>query len=80
MERVNVRQELSHYRLPNLKDSKLMTPEDRNTIIDLLKSSTSDKVIVTIGTFGMQEAYECARRANVPDKTIIFTGSSLPLA
>lgn len=80
MDRVNVRQDRNHYGLLVLKDGALLSSADIDETIDRVRHITAEKIIITIGTFGMQKVFDRLRQAKIPDKTIILTASRLPLA
>lgn len=63
-----------------MKDSRAMTLTDIKKILATIKRSTAKKFIVTHGTYTMSDSARYIKR-NLKDKTktIIFTGSMIPL-
>src|ERR1051326_1118615 len=64
-----------------LKDSRDVTGQDRLQILQNIEQSAFQKIIVTHGTFTLAETakYIKINLAN-KDKTVIFTGSVVPLS
>lgn len=63
-----------------MKDSRAITPADLKKMLSTIKRSTAKKFIVTHGTYTMADsARYVARNLQDTKKTIIFTGSMIPL-
>ncbi|MBN9297959.1 MAG: asparaginase [Filimonas sp.] len=60
-----------------MKDSLLMTDQDRELIASLCINAPEDKIIITHGTDTMSVTAEMLSRA-VDDKTIVITGAMIP--
>jgi L-asparaginase len=58
-------------------DSREMTTEDRQVILNNCKKVKENKIIITHGTDTMVETAEYLARAKL-DKTIVFTGAMVP--
>jgi L-asparaginase len=58
------------------KDSLDLTPEDRATVRAKVAEVPSSRIIITHGTDTMTQT--AAALADIPDKTIVFTGSLSP--
>ncbi|MFH1053923.1 MAG: asparaginase domain-containing protein [Candidatus Woesearchaeota archaeon] len=63
-----------------MKDSRDLTLKDRKDILKTIKDSSSSKIIITHGTYTMPDTsrYLKANLGKI-DKTIVFTGSLIPL-
>lgn len=61
-------------------DSLVMTAEDREIIKHNCKKCEYDKIIVTHGTDTMVETAKTLAKANLKEKTIVFTGAMIPTA
>jgi L-asparaginase len=63
-----------------LKDSREITKDDLTNLLKLIKESSHKKFIVTHGTYTMPDSARFLE-ANLGehDKTIVFTGSMIPL-
>lgn len=56
------------------KDSRFITDDDRELLIDKIKTSSSEKIIVTHGTFTMEDTAKYIGKLNLT-KTIVLVGS-----
>lgn len=56
------------------KDSRFITDDDRELLIDKIKTSSSEKIIVTHGTFTMEDTAKYMGKLNLK-KTIVLVGS-----
>ena len=56
------------------KDSRFITDDDRELLIDKIKTSSSEKIIVTHGTFTMEDTAKYIGNLNLT-KTIVLVGS-----
>jgi L-asparaginase len=63
-----------------MKDSRALTKEDRKNILRTIQDSSAEKILITHGTHTLVDTVEFLE-ANLKDnsKTIILTGSSIPL-
>lgn len=63
-----------------MKDSRSLNSEDRKKILETIETSTSNKIIITHGTYTMPDTARYLK-ANLKrtDQTIILTGSMTPL-
>lgn len=63
------------------KDSREVTSEDVNFLLDMINGIENERIIVTFGTFGVQTLTKViADNIKVKNKIIITTGSMLPSA
>ncbi len=63
-----------------MKDSRNLTPQDRTNIMVAIKKSKCSKFIVTHGTYTLTDTAKYIKaKLNDKNKTIIFTGSMIPL-
>ena len=56
------------------KDSRSITDEDRQLLVDKIKASSAEKIIVTHGTFTMEDTAKYIGKLNL-NKTIVLVGS-----
>lgn len=56
------------------KDSRFITPEDRELLLEKVVSSTSDQILITHGTITMVETASYLGKLNL-NKTIVLVGS-----
>ena len=56
------------------KDSRSITDEDRQLLVDKIKASSAEKIIVTHGTFTMEDTAKYIGKLNL-SKTIVLVGS-----
>lgn len=56
------------------KDSRLITIEDRELLAQVIKSSTHEKILITHGTFTMQQTAEYLGKLNL-NKTLVLVGA-----
>jgi len=56
------------------KDSRFITDDDRELLIDKIKASSSEKIILTHGTFTMEDTAKHIGKLNLK-KTIVLVGS-----
>lgn len=63
-----------------MKDSRHLTQQDIDTLVEAVESSESKRIIITHGTYTMPDTAKYLK-ANLKrnDQTIIFTGSMIPL-
>jgi len=63
-----------------MKDSRQITTDDLDRIVAAVKNTTATKIIITHGTYTMPDTAKYLQ-ANLDknDKTIVFTGSIIPL-
>jgi len=63
------------------KDSRDLTEQDRENLLDAIRGADTENIIVTHGTFTLVETAKFIRdRLGRTSKKIIFTGSMVPLA
>lgn len=62
------------------KDSRDLTDEDRKELLNVVTKAPHDNILVTHGTFTMAESAKFIRDNLPENKTVIFTGSMIPLA
>ena len=63
-----------------MKDSREITDEDRANIIEAIKKTNSNRIIITHGTYTMPiTARYLKEHISIDDKTIILTGSMVPI-
>ena len=63
-----------------MKDSRAMMPSNIKKIVQVIKHSTAKKIIITHGTYTMSDsARYVERHFKDTKKTIVFTGSMIPL-
>jgi L-asparaginase len=65
-----------------MKDSREINQEDRERMVQEIANCGHDYILVTHGTYTMPEtaAYLLEHKSEFPKKTIVLTGSFLPLA
>ncbi|MDT0690924.1 asparaginase domain-containing protein [Salegentibacter sp. F188] len=56
------------------KDSRSITPKDRDYLVERIQSSKAQKVLITHGTFTMEETAKHLGKLNL-NKTIVLVGS-----
>jgi len=61
-------------------DSLEMSDSDRNIIIHTCRNSKSNKILITHGTDTMVDTAKLVAAADIPYKTIVFTGAMIPIA
>lgn len=63
-----------------MKDSRSLTEEDRDNVLDVLENSEQKKVLITHGTYTMPDTARFIK-ANLKrdDQVVILTGSMLPI-
>lgn len=65
---------------PYLDDSRNMTPNDYDLILNMIQGSKTDRIIITSGIYRLAELRKFLMgKSGVQEKTIILTGSRLPL-
>src|SRR3989344_6877241 len=63
-----------------MKDSRALTSADRGQIVELIKQSSVDKILITHGTHTWEDTVDYLKKhLGTIDKTIVLTGSSIPL-
>lgn len=62
------------------KDSRDITEEDRQKLVDSINKSPHENIVITHGTFTLVETAMFIKNKGVIDKKIILTGSMIPLA
>lgn len=63
-----------------MKDSRAITPEDREAIRKTIDTSNASKILITHGTHTLPDTTQYLHeKLEKKDKTIVFTGSSTPL-
>lgn len=63
-----------------MKDSRALTPEDRETMRKTIDESETSKILITHGTHTLPDTVQYLHeKLGRKDKTIVFTGSSTPL-
>ncbi len=63
-----------------MKDSRAITDEDRDKIIQVIEESESNKIIITHGTYTMPDtARHLKNKMQRKDQTIVLTGSMVPI-
>jgi L-asparaginase len=63
-----------------MKDSRALNQQDMNKIASEIKKSPHKKFIITHGTYSMPDTAKFIKtNIDIKDKTIIFTGSMIPL-
>jgi len=60
------------------KDSRFISDEDRKILLEKCKTSKSDKIIITHGSFTMAQTAKFLLTQNLP-KTIVLVGSVIPI-
>lgn len=64
----------------SMKDSRALTPEDREKMREAIDTSETNKIIITHGTHTLPDTIQYLEsHLQNKDKTIVFTGSSTPL-
>lgn len=63
-----------------MKDSRALTLDDRKAILQAIENTQANKILITHGTHTLVDTIEFLEK-NLKDtsKTIVFTGSSIPL-
>ncbi len=61
------------------KDSREITEDDRQKIVDSINKSPYENIVLTHGTFTMRESAEYIQQRVVEDKKVILTGSMIPI-
>ena len=56
------------------KDSRFITDEDRKLLVDKIKATSAEKIILTHGTFTMEDTAKYIGKLNLK-KTIVLVGS-----
>lgn len=59
------------------KDSRVVTDEDRQLILERCQNSTEDKIVISHGTFTMPESAKYLGKAKL-NKTIVLFGAAIP--
>lgn len=59
------------------KDSRVVTDEDREVILESCRHTSEEKIIITHGTFTMPVTAKYLGKANL-DKTIVLFGAAIP--
>jgi L-asparaginase len=62
-----------------LLDSTDITPDIRDQILTAVQNAPSDRIVITHGTDKMSEAAQFLSGKTPPDKTVILTGSMIPM-
>lgn len=62
------------------KDSLSLTDEDRTLVVETVKNSRETLIVVTHGTDTMYKTAMAVRDAQIPEKTVLFTGAIKPAA
>lgn len=63
-----------------MKDSRALTPQDREKMRETIDNSEALKIVITHGTHTLPDTVEYLQeKLQKKDKTIVFTGSSTPL-
>src|SRR5262245_52410201 len=63
-----------------LKDSLQMNDEDRRRVLDACQRALEQQIIVVHGTDTMVETAQVLGKAQLAQKTIVFTGAMIPYA
>jgi L-asparaginase len=61
------------------KDSREITDEDRDKLINAIESSPHNNIIITHGKFTMQQTAKYMDQRGIGNKKIILTGSMIPI-
>ena len=61
------------------KDSRDITEEDREKLVNSINSSPHKNILITHGTFTMRESAEYIEKHLVRDKKVILTGAMIPI-
>ncbi len=61
------------------KDSLDMSDEDRKVILNTIKETKNDKIIIVHGTDTIDKTSEFIKK-NISDKKIVFTGTMVPMS
>ena len=61
------------------KDSRDLTTEDRNKLLQAITGSKSENILITHGTFTMTETARFLVDAGITNKKVILTGSMIPI-
>lgn len=59
------------------KDSRVVTDEDRQLILEKCQNSIEDKIVISHGTFTMPETAKYLGKANL-NKSIVLFGAAIP--
>jgi L-asparaginase len=62
------------------KDSRDIAPQDRDALLQAIKNSSHENILVTHGTFTMKETAQFLERVDLGNKKVIVTGSMIPVA
>ncbi len=64
-----------------MKDSRDINARDRESVLEAIKKTKSDQVLITHGTYTMPETAQFLKQHinEIEDKTIILTGSMIPM-
>ena len=63
-----------------MKDSRALTPQDRETMRKTIDESPATKILITHGTHTLPDTVQyLEKHLQNKDKTIVFTGSATPL-
>lgn len=65
------------YEILMQKDSRVITDEDRQVMLDACKNSDEDRIIITHGTFTMPQTAKYLGKANL-NKTMVLFGAAIP--
>jgi L-asparaginase len=68
---------------PILKDSRNLSESDMNTIADMIRLSTHEHILITLGVYGLTRMQKFLRKNTGPalkEKKVVLTGSRLPLS
>lgn len=61
------------------KDSRQITTEDRELLVKAIQQTSHANIVVTHGTFTMQETAQFIEQHDFDNKKIIMTGSMVPI-
>jgi len=61
------------------KDSREITEDDRRLLVETIKSTPHENILVTHGTFTMVQTAKFVEEAGLASKKIILTGSMVPI-
>ena len=81
LRKTNLAQRVLHTSTSRLLDSRKLEDPDLDEIVGRVESSQTGKVLLTMGLYGMERVKEVleARPEAIQGKTIILTGSRIPL-
>lgn len=69
-----------HFNEACMKDSRQITDDDRNRMLQLIKSTDAKKILITHGTYTMPDTARFLEKSlKRNDQTIIITGSMVPI-